>query len=102
MTFFQRNSEPATAWDTYQTTEHKSSLSHELIAAAAAFEGAKAYGKHVEEYGKPESHEKAREIFAAGAGAFIDHEIETRGLNALDKEKAKRQATKHFDDTYTF
>jgi len=102
MGFFHKDSEPATAWDTYQTTEHKSSLSHELIAAAAAFEGAKAYGKHVEKHGKPQSHEQAREIFAAGAAAFIDHEAETRGLNALDRAKAKHQATKHFDQTNMF
>lgn len=35
---------------------HKASLSHELIAGAAAFEAAKAYEKHCAENGKPDSH----------------------------------------------
>ncbi|KAG6865607.1 hypothetical protein C0991_001031 [Blastosporella zonata] len=41
---------------------HKASLSHELIAGAAAYEAAKAYENHISEEGKPASHEKAKEI----------------------------------------
>ncbi|KAJ5719044.1 CipC1 protein [Penicillium malachiteum] len=47
--------------------------------------------------GKPESHEKAKEIMAGFAGAFVDREVETRGLDFIDKEKAKREARKHID-----
>lgn len=35
---------------------HKASLSHELIAGAAAYEAAKAYEKHCADNGKPDSH----------------------------------------------
>jgi hypothetical protein len=41
---------------------HKAELSHELIAAAASYEAAKAYESHVAKNGKPDSHSKAKEI----------------------------------------
>lgn len=41
---------------------HKAQLSHELIAAAASYEAAKAYEKHVSENGQPPNHEKAKEL----------------------------------------
>ena len=44
------------------THEHKAALSHELIAAAASYEAAKAYEQHCERNGKPENHEKAKEL----------------------------------------
>jgi len=78
--------------------EHKSSISHELIAAAASYEAAKAYEKHREAKGEPVGHEKAKEIFAGVAGAFIDNIVETKGLDFIDKEKAKRHAKQHVDD----
>jgi len=47
--------------------------------------------------GKPESHEKAKEIMAGFAGAFVDREVETRGLDFIDREKAKRHARQHIE-----
>lgn len=41
---------------------HKAALSHELIAAAASYEAAKAYEDHVAANGQPVSHAKAKEI----------------------------------------
>ena len=35
---------------------HKATISHELIAGAAAYEAAKAYEKHCAENGKPSNH----------------------------------------------
>ncbi|KAH9989724.1 hypothetical protein BJV74DRAFT_838123 [Russula compacta] len=86
--------------------KHESKISHELIAGAAAYEAAKAYEGHVAANGRPDSHAKAKEIayglfisvdticahrpHSAGfAGAFVDKEFETHGLNFIDKEKAK-------------
>lgn len=40
--------------------------------------------------GKPSSHEKAKELLAGAIGAFVDREVETKGRNYIDKEKAKR------------
>ena len=42
--------------------------------------------------GDPGSHEEAKEIAAGFAGAFVDREVETRGLDYIDREKAKRMA----------
>lgn len=54
-------------------------------------QAAKAYENHVAENGQPESHAKAKEILAGFAGAFVDREVETKGLDFIDREKAKRQ-----------
>lgn len=76
---------------------HKAKLSHELIAGAAAYEAEKAYAKHCKENGKPQSHERAKELMAGFAGAFIDRMVETKGLDYVDKEKAKHDAKKHVE-----
>lgn len=34
---------------------------------------------------------------AGFAGAFIDREVETRGLDFIDRERAKRQAEQHIE-----
>lgn len=34
---------------------------------------------------------------AGFAGAFIDREVETRGLDFVDRERAKRQAREHIE-----
>ncbi|KAJ5630067.1 CipC1 protein [Penicillium herquei] len=84
-------------WNSSDPKQHEASFAHELIAGAASYEAAKAYEEHEKREGKPESHEKAKEIMAGFAGAFVDREVETRGLDFIDKEKAKREARKHID-----
>ncbi|KAJ7754245.1 hypothetical protein DFH07DRAFT_503951 [Mycena maculata] len=76
--------------------EHKAALSHELIAGAAAYEAAKAYEKHCEEKngGQPTSHAEAKKIMAAAGAMFIDHLFETKGLDAIDKHKEKKEQLK--------
>ncbi|KAH9482661.1 hypothetical protein JR316_0004761 [Psilocybe cubensis] len=92
MGWFDNDSDQANAYDEVERAPHKAQLSHELIAAAASYEAAKAYEKHVEENGKPESHAKAKELLAAFSGAFIDRVVETKGLDFVDKERAKHHA----------
>jgi len=88
----------AAAYNDYQSApKHEAHLSHELISGAAAYEAAKAYENHVAKNGKPDSHAKAKEIAAGFAGAIIDKEFESHGLNFLDKEKAKYQARQHVE-----
>lgn len=41
----------------------------------------KAYENHVSENGQPASHSEAKEIAAGLAGAFIDREVESRGVS---------------------
>ncbi|KAI0039230.1 putative phosphoglycerate mutase family protein [Auriscalpium vulgare] len=93
MGWFSNDSDQAQAYNEYTSTPHKPKLSHELISGAAAYEAAKAYENHVAKNGKPASHAEAKELLAAFSGAFIDREAETHGLNWIDKEKAKRDAS---------
>ncbi|KIY49218.1 CipC-like protein [Fistulina hepatica ATCC 64428] len=97
MGFFSSDSDQAAAYDQVVNAPHKAQLSHELIAAAASYEAAKAYEKHVEANGQPASHEKAKEIMAGLAGAFVDHVVETKGLDFIDREKAKHHAKEQYE-----
>ncbi|KZT39617.1 putative phosphoglycerate mutase family protein [Sistotremastrum suecicum HHB10207 ss-3] len=92
MGWFDDNSDQAQAYDQVTNRPHEASWSHELIAGAASYEAAKAYENHVAENGQPPSHEKAKELLAGFVGAFVDREVETRGLDYIDREKAKHHA----------
>ncbi|CAL1700660.1 unnamed protein product [Somion occarium] len=89
MGIFSDDSNEAQAYSEVQNAPHKAELSHELIAAAASYEAAKAYEKHVQSNGQPDNHAKAKELIAGFAGAFIDRIVETKGLDYVDKAKAK-------------
>ncbi|RAH46258.1 DUF3759 domain-containing protein [Aspergillus brunneoviolaceus CBS 621.78] len=95
----QQAHEELTSYEGFDgSEEHKAKFSHELIAGAASFEAMKAYEEHQERNGKPESHEMAKELLAGFAGAFIDREVETKGLDFVDREKAKRQAERQLEE----
>jgi len=94
MGFFSHDSDEAQAHAQVTQADQGASISHELVAAAASYEAAKAYESHVAANGKPDSHAKAKEILAGAIGAFIDREAETKGLNFIQKEKAKHDAKK--------
>ncbi|KAG1747251.1 uncharacterized protein EDB91DRAFT_76660 [Suillus paluster] len=81
------------------TGGHTAKLSHELIASAAAYEAAKAYEKHVQANGKPANHAKAVEMLAALTGGFIDRIAETKGMDEVDKQKAKHSAQERAKST---
>jgi hypothetical protein len=86
----------------YQTApKHEAHLSHEAIGGAAAYEAMKAYDEHCAKNGKPSSHAKAKEIAAGLLGAFIDREVETKGLDFIDKQKAKKHAQEHVEEVIT-
>ncbi|EIW79547.1 hypothetical protein CONPUDRAFT_58566 [Coniophora puteana RWD-64-598 SS2] len=91
MGFFSHDSEQAQAYDQVVNAPHKAALSHELIAAAASYEAAKAYEKHVAENGQPPSHAKAKELFAGFAGAFLDRLVETKGMDYVGAHRDKIQ-----------
>ncbi|RDA95417.1 hypothetical protein CP533_5384 [Ophiocordyceps camponoti-saundersi (nom. inval.)] len=88
------DSQQARAYEelTQGSQPHEAKFSHELIGGAAAYEAAKAYEDHVSRNGQPDSHAKAKEILAGVIGAFVDREVETKGLDYIDSEKAKRHA----------
>ncbi|KAF8223477.1 putative phosphoglycerate mutase family protein [Tricholoma matsutake] len=81
---------------------HEAKLSHELLAGAASFAAARAYEKHVAENGQPPSHALAKELLAGFAGSFIDREVETRGLDFIDKQKAKHEAKKRAEEGFQY
>ncbi|KAJ7650285.1 hypothetical protein FB45DRAFT_887486 [Roridomyces roridus] len=92
MGFFSNDSSQADAYNQLQSSPHKSEMSHELLAGAASFFAARELEKHMAANGKPTSHAETKALLAGFAGAFIDKEVETRGLDFIDKEKAKHDA----------
>ncbi|CAE6421392.1 unnamed protein product [Rhizoctonia solani] len=91
MGWFSDDSDQANAYDQVTQRPHEASWSHELIAGAAAFEAAKAYENHVAENGRPDSHATAKELLAGFAGAFLDREVETKGFDWYDRQRAQEQ-----------
>jgi hypothetical protein len=80
---------------------HQASVTHEVLGGAVAYEAAKAYENHCAENGRPDSHAKAKEILAGFAGAFVDREVETKGLDYIDRERAKRHAQDQCEQVFT-
>ncbi|KAF7317406.1 hypothetical protein HMN09_00476900 [Mycena chlorophos] len=101
MPFFHHESDEAQAYEQVTQAPHKAALSHELIAAAASYEAAKAYEKHCAANGKPDNHAKAKELMAGFAGMFIDRIVETKGLDYVDKQKAKKHAHEKHEEVIT-
>ncbi|RMZ89821.1 hypothetical protein DV736_g2948, partial [Chaetothyriales sp. CBS 134916] len=79
-------------YDNIGDGEHKAKLSHELLAGAASYYAARKYEEHESTNGKPASHQEAKELLAGFAGAFVDREAESKGLDFIDREKVKNQA----------
>ncbi|KAJ3547235.1 hypothetical protein NM688_g5420 [Phlebia brevispora] len=103
MGWFDSSSSQAQSYDQWNNTDvnqHDPSAVHELLAGAASYEAAKAYENHCAQNGQPPSHEEAKELLAGVSGAFVDREVETRGLNFVDKEKAKYEARRQTQQAY--
>ncbi|KAI1315913.1 hypothetical protein EDD11_000227 [Mortierella claussenii] len=81
--------------EVYNDKSHKSSWSHELIAGAAAFEAMKSV-----ERGSTDKHQLSKEMFAGLAAAEADKLFETKGLDGLDRERAKYQARQEAEKIY--
>ncbi|RMZ89983.1 hypothetical protein DV736_g2774, partial [Chaetothyriales sp. CBS 134916] len=81
-------------------TQHEAKWTHELLGGAAAFEGVKLWEDHQRSQGKPVSHSFAKEALAGIVGATVDRLVETKGLDKLDEEKARRHAHKTAENIY--
>jgi len=92
MGWFDSKPNQAEAYNEVVNSPNKAKLSHELLASAAAYEASKGYENHCKENGKPPTHAKAKELIATFTGGFIDREVETKGLNFIDRAKAKHHA----------
>lgn len=105
------DSEEAQYHDQVTNRPHEAQWSHELIGGAAAYEAMKAYEAHEARngmavpfhlrtaltndsslIGQIDDHAKAKEVIAGLVGAFVDREVETKGLDFIDREEAKRHA----------
>ncbi|GJP92551.1 hypothetical protein CBS115989_5735 [Aspergillus niger] len=80
--------------------KHEGHLSHELIAGAASFAGMKAWEDHQRKQGKTVSHAFAKEALAAVVGAEVDKLAETKGMDEVDKIKAREHAKKNAHHMY--
>ncbi|KAG0172250.1 hypothetical protein DFQ28_008792 [Apophysomyces sp. BC1034] len=81
--------------------EHKAEWTHQLLAGAAAFEAMRQYNKKKAEDGVEDDHHLAKELLAGFAGVAADRLIEGKGMNWLDKEKAKRHAKEEAEKLYS-
>ncbi|KAL3135954.1 hypothetical protein ABBQ32_006998 [Trebouxia sp. C0010 RCD-2024] len=80
--------------------DNQPKFSHEAVGGAAAFFAMREYEKHQAENGQPPSHQFAKELMAGIAGAEVDRLAETKGMDFLDREKAKRQASREASNLY--
>ncbi|KAG8908126.1 hypothetical protein FRB99_000154 [Tulasnella sp. 403] len=76
---------------------HKAELSHEILAGAATFAAMEGWEHHKAKNGDPSEHPHAKAAGAALIGAFVDRMVETKGLDFIDKQKAKKEAEKRFE-----
>ncbi|KAF9043641.1 hypothetical protein BDZ89DRAFT_1059562 [Hymenopellis radicata] len=74
---------------------HEGSFTHEAIAAAAGFAAMHSYENHLRATGQPVSHGKMKEILAAIAAAEVDKLAETKGMDWMDRRRAKQMAEHH-------
>ncbi|KIJ53329.1 hypothetical protein M422DRAFT_222688 [Sphaerobolus stellatus SS14] len=75
-------------------TPHEASFFHEAIAGAAGFAAMKSYESHLRATGQQPHHALMKEMLAGIAAAEVDKLAETKGLDFLDREKAKHMAIK--------
>ncbi len=79
-------------------------VTHELLAAAAGFEGMRMYEHHREREGITEHHELGKELVAGFAAAEVDKHFDRGGFGHLDREQARGMAREHamglFDQQY--
>ncbi|KAI1759842.1 hypothetical protein GGR53DRAFT_117574 [Hypoxylon sp. FL1150] len=84
----------------YDGTPHESKISHELIGAGAGFEAMRLFEERQRSEGKTVDHGLAKEMLAGIAGFEVDKLVETKGLDFVDREKAKHHAKKQAEELY--
>ncbi|KAJ9479747.1 hypothetical protein PHBOTO_003245 [Pseudozyma hubeiensis] len=80
--------------------EHQAKFSHEAVGFGAGFMAMREYEKRQEARGEHPKHEMAKEILAGIAGGEVDKLFETKGLDFLDREEAKRHARQQAEQLY--
>jgi hypothetical protein len=80
--------------------QNQAEWSHELVGGGAAFFAMHEYEKKQREEGHQVNHAFAKEMLAGIAGAEVDRLAETKGMDFVDKEKAKHQAKEQAKQMY--
>ncbi|KAJ5947645.1 hypothetical protein N7466_000660 [Penicillium verhagenii] len=83
-----------------QQYHHEAKFSHEAIAGAASFAGMKAWEDHQRAQGKTVKHAFAKEALMGLVGAEVDKLVETKGLDAIDRQKLHHESKKHAEAMY--
>ncbi|KAK7953226.1 hypothetical protein PG996_014122 [Apiospora saccharicola] len=86
--------------DDFNPQKHDSSFLHEAVAGGAAFEAMKLFEDRQRKNGEVVKHGFAKEMIAGFAAAEVDKLAETKGMDYLDREKAKHQAKKQAEHLY--
>ncbi|CAO3695253.1 hypothetical protein G6F56_001250 [Rhizopus delemar] len=91
------------AYNQIENEENKADWTHELLAAAGGFAAMRAYNKKKEEEGaNPENdHHTAKQMLAALAAASVDHLAESKGMDWVDRHKAKKHAEEEAQKIYS-
>ncbi|ORY67247.1 cipC-like antibiotic response protein [Pseudomassariella vexata] len=84
----------------YNEEHHKAHFGHELVAGGAAFEAMKVFEDRQRKKGEPVNHAFAKEMLAGIAAAEVDKLVETKGLDHIDRQKAKHHAEKQAEHLY--
>ncbi|KAE8443624.1 hypothetical protein EG329_001557 [Mollisiaceae sp. DMI_Dod_QoI] len=79
---------------------NQSSFSHEALAGAASFGAFKVFEDRQRAEGKPVSHQFAKELLVGLVGGEVDKLAETKGMDWVDKEKAKHHAKEQVQNMY--
>ncbi|KAE9364892.1 hypothetical protein N431DRAFT_355254 [Stipitochalara longipes BDJ] len=80
--------------------DNQSSFGHEALAGAASFGAMKVFEDRQRKEGKPISHQFAKELLVGIAGAEVDKLAETKGMDFIDREKAKHHAKENVENLY--
>ncbi|KAG9244936.1 hypothetical protein BJ878DRAFT_503806 [Calycina marina] len=88
------------AYNDVQQSDNESSFGHEALAGAASFGAFKIFEDRQRAEGKTVSHAFAKELLAGIAGAEIDKLAETKGMDFVDREKAKQHAKQQTEHMY--
>jgi hypothetical protein len=79
---------------------NQASFGHEALAGAASFGAFKVFEDRQRQDGKPISHQFAKELLVGLAGAEVDKLAETKGMDFVDREKAKHHAKEQVENMY--
>jgi hypothetical protein len=100
MGFFDSGAAQDAYGQVYDERTPHAKWSHELLAGAAGYEAMRKYEKHRESEGITGRHEEGKEIIAGLAAAEADKLVETRGVEHLDRERARRQSAEQAQYLY--